>query len=90
MVTGRAARTESRRPRATEEFGERAGAALDLLELAWHDCYGDPSPPEDVVEDVWLAAGGDLGRLVSAARLAVTDLRDLRMNAEAVRARRPG
>jgi hypothetical protein len=89
MVLSRADRRESRKPRAIELFGQRADAALDafdLLELAWHDCYGESSPPEDVVEDVWLVAGGDLGNLVSAARLAVVDFRDLRMSADALRA----
>lgn len=77
-------------PRAIELFGPRADAALDafeLLELAWHDCYGESSPPEEVIEDVWLVADGDLARLVSAAHLAVTDFRDLRLNADSLRAR---
>ena len=93
MVTSRAARTATRRDRAAEEFGARAGAALDLfelLELAWHDCHGESAPPEQVLEDVWMVAGGDLGRLVSAARLAVTDVRDLRMDADEARARSRG
>jgi hypothetical protein len=90
MATSRADRRRARKPRAIELFGLRADAALDaleLLELAWHDCYGESSPPEEVIEDIWVVADGDLAGLVSAAHLAVTDFRDLRMNAEAQRAR---
>jgi len=72
------------------EFGDRADAALDvleLLELAWHDSHGEVTPPADVVEDVWVVAGGDLGHLASASRLAVSDRRDLHLAADEVRAR---
>lgn len=90
MVIGRANRRQMRSARANELFGSRSDAALDvleLLELAWHDCYGDSSPPDDVIEDVWLVSGGDLAGLICAARLAVTDYRDLRMNANSIRGR---
>ncbi len=85
----RSERREADRGRAGLEFGSQADAALgllDLLELAWHDTHGDPAPPADVVEDVWTLAEGDVGRLVSAARLAVVDSRDLRLAADEVRA----
>jgi hypothetical protein len=78
-------RREAARGRASVELGADADAALDLLELlelAWHDCHGDTTPPPQVLEDVWRAAGGDLAGLVSAARLAVTDRRDLRVAAD--------
>lgn len=78
------------RGRAALEFGMHASAALDLLdllELAWHDTHGDVTPPADVVEDVWAVAGGDLGELASASRLAVVDWRDLRLAADHVRSR---
>ena len=91
MGTSRADRREMRKARATEDFGARADAALgvlELLELAWHDCYGESTPSEQVIEDIWVVAGGDLARLVSAARLAVTDFRDLRLSADALRAER--
>jgi hypothetical protein len=77
-------RREAARGRASIEYGVHAEAALDLfelLELAWHDCYGDITPPQQVVEDVWRFAEGDLGRLAAAARLAVTDHRDLHLAA---------
>lgn len=90
LVTGRRERREAARGRAALEFGPDAGAALDLfelLELAWHDRYGDVPPPARVVEDVWAVADGDVGRLASASRLAVTDWRELRLAADDVRAR---
>lgn len=90
MVTSSDDRREARRPRATKHFGSQAHAALDtlaLLDLAWHDCYEESSPPERIVEDIWLVSDGDLASFVSAAHLAVIDFRDLRMNADAVRHR---
>ena len=59
MVIGRKSRRDARTPRARELFGENAGAALDLLELlelAWHDCYAEVSPPDEVIEDVWIVS----------------------------------
>jgi hypothetical protein len=85
MVTSSDDRRRARLPRATETFGKRADAALDalaLLDLAWHDCYGKPSPPEQVIDDIWVVSQGDLAQFVSAAHLAVIDFRDLRMNAD--------
>ncbi|MFC7724102.1 hypothetical protein ACFQW6_03215 [Nocardioides sp. GCM10028917] len=89
-ASSRDERREGARDRATLEFGDRADAALDLLELlelAWHDSHGDPTPPTEVVEDVWVVASGDLGQLASASRLAVTDWGDLRLAADDLRAR---
>lgn len=91
MVTSSADRRGSRSQRAADVFGGQAEAALDalaLLDFAWHDCYGDPSPSDDVMEDVWVVANGDLSTFISAAHLAVIDYRDLRMNADEAR-RRP-
>jgi hypothetical protein len=88
MVIGRKSRRDARTPRARELLGENAEAALDLLELlelAWHDCYAAVSPPDDVIEDVWIVSEGQIPKLVQAARLAVEDLRDLRMNADGLR-----
>jgi hypothetical protein len=83
-------RRDADRGRAALEFGTDAAAALDLLdllELSWHDCFGELTPPVEVVEDVWVVAEGNLGRLASAARLAVIDWRDLRLAADEVRSR---
>ncbi len=81
-------RREQRRSRVSSAFGTSADAALDLLELtefAWHDCYGDMSPPESVVDDILTVSQGRLDELAHAARLAVEDARDLRLQAEAIR-----
>jgi hypothetical protein len=84
-------RRDAAHGRASIQFGADAEAALDvleLLELAWHDCHGDITPPAHVVEDVWTLADGSLRALASAARLAVTDRRDLRMAADETRSHR--
>ncbi|MEU4263132.1 hypothetical protein ACYCCF_23785 [Streptomyces argenteolus] len=69
-----------RTARVEAEFGkDAAAAALDLLELveyAWHDCYGDVTPGEDVVEDVLTCSRGDLAQMTRFARPAVEDRRD--------------
>jgi hypothetical protein len=86
-VNSRTSRREQRRGSVEAAFGSNADAALDVLELtefAWHDCYGDVSPPESVVEDILTVSQGRLDRLAYAARLAVEDSRDLRMQAEAI------
>lgn len=88
MGLGMAVRREAARRRAEADFGSASGAALDLvelLELAWHDCHGELAPPGEVMDDLWLVAGGDLARLVSAARLAVTDRHDLATAADRLR-----
>ena len=88
MAVGRAQRRAERRARFAEEFGTKAETALDLvdlLELAWHDCYGEITPPDRVIEDVLVCARGSLERLIKTALLAVTDWRDLRLAADDVR-----
>lgn len=86
---GRAERRASRRERVIRVLGEAlAEPALDLLELvelAWHDCYGAITPPDDVIDDILVLSHGDLSGLVSAAHLAVTDWRDARVAADALR-----
>jgi hypothetical protein len=89
MVIGRQERREAREARVVEVFGrDQASAALDLLELveyAWHDCYGEISPSEDLVDDLLLLSGGRLEALVEAGRLAVIDWRDVRFAADRLR-----
>ncbi len=58
---------------------------LELLEFAWHDCYSEITPPEEVVDDVLVLSQGDLSRLISSARLAVSDWRDTRVAADRLR-----
>lgn len=88
VVVGRAQRRQARRERFEREFGSDADVALDLIDvtgLAWHDCYGETTFSEEVLEDLLALADGNVHRLVSAARLAVTDWRDLRVTADDVR-----
>ena len=91
MAIGRAERRRARTPRVIEVFGEeRAPAALDLLELtelAWHDCYGDITPSEDLIEDMLVLSKGGIERLIEVARLAVADWRDVKVAAEELRYR---
>jgi hypothetical protein len=88
MTIGRANRRAERERRASEVFGSDAGAALDVLELtefAWHDCYGEVTPPDQVIDDIFVVADGTLAGLVRAARLAIEDFRDLRLAADGLR-----
>ncbi len=88
MIESRASRREARRPRAQQDFGKAAEAVLDLLELvemSWHDCYRQVSPDDQVVEDIFTVASGSVSDLIRAARLAVEDHRDLRVQADALR-----
>jgi hypothetical protein len=69
--------------------GRQAAVAPDLLELteyAWHDCYGEVTPPDEVIDDILIVSRGDLARLVQSAKLAVVDSRDLRLAADGLRA----
>ncbi len=84
-------RRKDRLQRAVALFGEdRASFALDLLELtelAWHDCYGEVSPSEEIIEDMLLLSEGNIERLIQLALLGVTDWRDLKVAAEEFRNR---
>lgn len=88
MAIGSAQRREKRRQRIETTFpSSHVEAALDLLHLtdmAWHDCYGpeDLALPDHVLEDVLLLADGGLVALVSIARQAVIDFRDVRVAAD--------
>ena len=88
-MIGREARRTSRRTRVEAVFGSGdTPSVLDLLELiemAWHDCYGEVSPSEEIIDDILTVSEGDWDRLASAARLAVVDRRDLRIAAETIR-----
>lgn len=86
---GRAARRAERTVKVEAAVGKDAApAALDLRELvefAWHDCYGDITPAEELVEDILTCSEGDLAQMIQFARLAVMDARDLRMTANEIR-----
>jgi hypothetical protein len=93
MTVGRGARRLERQPRVERAFGKDvAPAVLDLLELtelAWHDCYGEISPSEEIIDDILFCAQADLTKLMHAARLAVEDVRDLKMWVQALRSEHP-
>ena len=88
MAVGRVGRRSARRGRVaevfTDEHVDRALDLLELVELAWHDCYAEVSPPETVIDQILVVSQGDLGALIAAGRLAVTDRRDLQLAAEAL------
>ena len=84
MTVSRAQRRAAREPRAVALFGAHAAAALDLLELtelAWHDCFGEVSPSDELIDDMLLLSDGTLDGLIASTRLAVTDWRDLKVAA---------
>jgi hypothetical protein len=91
MAVGRAERFEDRRPRVVAVFGEdektlqAVARVFELLEMAWHDCYAELTPPEEIIDEVLLCSGGTLPGLIDAAHLAVIDRRDLSVWASAVR-----
>ena len=92
MAIGRSERWEERKPRVAAALGDdsntlrQASKLFELLELAWHDCYGEGTPPEEVIDNILLCSGGTLGGLVEAAQLAVVDQRDLHLWASDIRA----
>ena len=90
VPSSRADRRRQRRQRAEDHFGKDAEAALDVFELtefAWHDCYGEVTPPAAVIDDMFVCSQGRLAELVRAALLAVQDYRDLRVQADRLRAK---
>lgn len=92
MAVGRAERRKAREPQVGADFEtDEVQLALDLLEiveLAWHDCYGEVTPPQSVIDDMLALSEGTIEGLIRAALLAVTDWRDLAV-AAAERRNRP-
>jgi hypothetical protein len=68
VPVSRADRRRQREPRVKAVFEDRhvhgAQDLLELLELAWHDCYRDISPAEDIVDDVLLLSEGSMEKLL--------------------------
>jgi len=88
MAVGRAQRRAERAERFAEVFGKKSGSALDLVEVmeyAWHDCYSEITPPDEVIEDLLVCSRGSIETLIRAVHLGITDWRDLRMWADSVR-----
>lgn len=93
MTIGRDARRREQLPKIEAEFPgdiETVTQLLDVFERAWHDIYDEIAPQDWVIDDVFVLASGNLARLVSALHLALTDWRDLKVSAEAVRDKRLG
>jgi hypothetical protein len=86
VAVSRADRRRDRWGRVVAAFGEagadRALDLLELVELAWHDCYGERTPSDQVIDDMLIVSGGTLDGLVAAAHLGITDRRDLRVAAD--------
>ena len=86
MIDSAANRRAARLDAVRRHFeGDNVDAVLDLLalvDLAWHDCYGEPAPPPSIVDDMLLVARGSIRRLTRAGLLAVIDSRDLRVAAD--------
>ena len=93
MAIGRAERFEEWKPRVIAVFGDdeatlhSVSQVFELMEMAWHDCYEEITPPEEVIDDLLLCSGGTLGGLIHAAHLAVIDSRDLAVWASEIRGR---
>lgn len=88
VAVGRVQRRAERQARFEQAFGTKSGIALDLvevLEFAWHDCYHDMTPPDQVLDDIVVCARGSVEELITAARLAIADWRDLRVRADGLR-----
>jgi hypothetical protein len=91
MAISRAQQRAERRGRVGAIFDETlVDPVLDLLELtelAWHDCYGEITPSEEIVDDILLCSEGKVAKLIQTARLAVKDWRDLKVWAQQIRTR---
>ncbi len=85
-MISRAERRAARTARVAARFDPGSvEAVLDLfetMEIAWHDLYGEITPPESVIDDVLVVSGGNLAALIKAVRLGLEDWRDLRVAAD--------
>ena len=84
VAIGRDERRRDRRPQVESHFSdeevERALDLFEIVELAWHDIYGEVTPPDRVVDEMLTFSRGDLKRLLSGALLGLRDPRDLHMS----------
>lgn len=79
------AKTSPGRSHFSSDELEAALDLLEVLEVGWHDCYGEVTPSEEIVDDVILLANGGLAGLIGSVRLALADWRDVQVAAAAVR-----
>jgi len=90
MAVGRAQRREDRRAPFEDLFGDHSEIALDIfeiVELAWHDCYGEVTPSAAVERDILIVSEGTVDGLIRSCRLALLDRRDLRLAASELESR---
>jgi hypothetical protein len=91
LAIGRSARRAERSSLVESVLGQSlAPVGLDLLELteyAWHDCYGEITPPDEVILNILICSEGNLATMIRAASLAVRDSRDLQLWAEHILAK---
>jgi hypothetical protein len=89
MAISRAERRAGRIARVVAIFGDALAASvldlLELTELAWHDCYGEITPSEEMVDDILLCSKGELAQLIRVARQAASDWRDVKVAAAEIR-----
>ena len=89
MSISRSERRAERKSRVVAIFGDALSDPvldlLELIELAWHDSYGEITPSERIVDDILLCSGGDITKLIRIARLAVADWCALKMAADQIR-----
>lgn len=83
VAVGRAERRRERQSKVTALFvADTASVALDLIEIvemAWHDSFGEVTPSEDLIDDMLLLSDGSVEKLIGAARMALADWRDLKV-----------
>lgn len=82
-------RRSQRRTKVAVLFADRTDRALDLLELvemAWHDTYGETGPPEEIIDDILLLSLGNLRKLIRWGRIGVNDRREVTNAARSLRA----
>ena len=95
MAIGRRERFDVIKPRVIQIFGDdpatitHVAQVFELMEMAWHDCYGEVTPSEQIVDEILLCSHGKLSGLIAAAQTAVVDRRDLHVWAGALRAQNP-
>ena len=93
MAIGRRERFDVIKPRVIQIFGDdpatitHVAQVFELMEMAWHDCYGEVTPSDAIIDDIFICSRGRLADLAKAARLAVEDYRDLRLWADQERVR---
>jgi hypothetical protein len=86
VAVGRDQRRAARRTQLRATFDEAsidpALDVLDLMDLAWHDCFDEVAPPAGVLDDVLVLSDGEVEAPVRHALAAIVDYRDVRIAAD--------